>query len=193
MNDATAMFNFIRRKAGAFHFQDYNKTAYDCKFYEIEGDGVVPSRLFYSEHFAMMDIPQQSMTRIERESRFLKKDNYVIFKHPGYWQIGEIRFPGWQARYKCSVHLDDGTQYLFQKHTEHTRVFKPKTWNDYRYSLSGGEFPVFYSGRYVRKKMANKKQRIFEGEIRMPCEHPMLPVLVGLYLIEEHFRMEMES
>jgi len=85
-----------------------------------------------------------------------------------------------------------GEIYSLQEIRKPLPFFSSKTKQVFQYEMTGGENTFIYAGKFSYSKQRffkRSEEEIFSGTIEAPDYSQLLPVMTGLYIIEENFRL----
>lgn len=175
------MLKFYRQNIGNIFLKEVNQRV-DCYQYEVRNEDAVVSTMFSSASFSLIILPDATL-RVERERRLFRKSHYKMFNHSTEALVATFEFPDLQSSSsaRCIVRFEDETVYSFIEHNDHRTVFKSSTWNSFRFNIANSENFISFYGTQA------------EGEIECTNENILLPILSGLFIIDEKFRLLSES
>ncbi len=175
------MLTFDGQHIGNIFLTEINQSL-DCYQYEVKKDGRIISTIYCSSLLSLMILPHVTL-RVDRERRLLRKNHHKMFNQRTGTLEGTFDFPDWQSasHTRCIVWFTDNSVYSFNQNNDHRKLLKPKTWNVLRFEMTNSENTICYIGTQSF------------GEIECTNEKNLLPIVSGIFIIDEKFRIMNES
>lgn len=133
-----------------------------------------------SKRYAVIEMGETTFT-IKVEGSFFRPD-YVLYKQPAQEEIGFFRF-GTELFGIITGTLTTTQNFLF-KQVSVWQLFKRSTWNMRKYILSNQDTSIEYTGAF--------QSDVFNGIIQMNGSEKYLEVIVGVFVIDEKYRLDQE-
>ncbi len=175
------MLTFDRRHIGNIFLTEINQEL-DCYQYEVKKDGLIISTMYSSAPLSLIILPDVTL-RVDRERKLFRKSHHKMFNHNTGTLEGTFEFPDWQSasHTRCIVRFTDNSVYSFNQNNDHRRLLKPKTWSTFRFDMTNSENMISYIGNQS------------SCEIECTNEKNLLPIVSGIFIIDEKFRILNES
>jgi len=175
------MLTFDEHYIGYTFLTELNQSL-DCHQYEVKNEGRIVGTVFSSSRLSLIILPDVTL-RVDRERRLLKKSHHKMFNNRTGALVGVFEFPDWQSasHTRCILRFIDGSVYSFNQNNDHIKLLKPKTWALFRFDMSNSEnFISYFSSQS-------------SGEIECTDDNNLMPIVSGIFIIDEKFRLIREA
>jgi len=185
------MLTFHRKFIEDILIKETGKIIKNCKLYNVlNGDTKVG--LFYSgDNYSFVDFNEQKI-RIDQNKRFFKRSEYTFLNQYTRELLGHFEIPNgvYLGEMNSKLHLLDGPTYQWTQNYSQERPFRSRASNIYSFDLVSKEHNIVYYGKMTPDIAVNyiNPDQVFDGEIQSTDESLLLPILIGIYIMEEKFR-----
>ncbi|MFT3912208.1 MAG: hypothetical protein QM737_22465 [Ferruginibacter sp.] len=158
-----------------------DKIAVDCHEHTLMQENIPIGKVYGGRKFTFLKLPA-NLVRIDRVGGFFSKPGYNIVDHSTGSYLGCLEFT-WR---ECIITLQDKTVFYFHKDSSDKAFYKPSTWNKFRHEMTNSTDKIIFSGRI-------NSAEIFDGSIETTNERLILPMMIGIYILEEKQRIRNEN
>lgn len=173
------MYTFISKKIADITLELPDRIATNCHEYTLYRESLHAGKLYGGTNFSFIEY-ENNLVRIDRNAGFFQKTSYDLFDHRTGSYMGSFKFSN--NLKKCTLTLEAGSIFHFHKDSSGKVFYRPSTWNKFRHEMNSEKDMIVYSGR-------SSDLDIYEGTIETTNETLLLPMLAGIYIIEERLRM----
>lgn len=160
-----------------------HKIGKNCKQYTIEKDDILTGRILSSDDFTFIEYEGQSL-KIDRIRFSLTERKYIVKNYAIDTISGTLEFLN--GNEECIINITDGSSYFFQRNQASRSFLRPKTWLSFDYHLSDSIDDISYLG-------STPLGNLPKGIIHATNDFLVLPILLGLFVIEETTRTFLEN
>ena len=165
----------------------------NCKLYNISRDGTRIGRFYSGDNYSFAEFDDQKI-RIDPKKRF-----FVDLEYPFRNQYTDELLGSYTFRAKSffdeldtRLHLSGGESYEWKRDFSIDNRLSRGTSRLYKFDLVSNKHLIVYYGKMtpdVTKSYVNPNQ-VFEGEIQSTDETFLLPIFMGIFFMEEAFRVQ---
>jgi len=177
------MFTFTGKKIADIVLELPDNIAVDCHEYNIIREDQFIAKVYGGRKFTFLMF-ENNLIRIDRIEGFFSPATYTLSNHHTNSYLGEFKFSRNQK--EGTLSLLDGNIFFFHTDTSRKVFYKPSTWNQVRYEMTNSSDKIILSGKFIGSTIS-------EGEIETTNTELILPMLVGIYLIEEKARIQFDN
>ena len=177
------MYNFSSKYIKDIVLELPHKIGKNCKQYTIEKNGTLQGKIICSEEFTFFEYSGQSL-KIDRDKCYFKDKIYYLKNYKTETTDASIEFFG--GNREGILNITGGSTYFFHKNKSTKKFFKPKTWLTFEHQLTDSTNTISYLGYTPLNSLPY-------GKIETTNEQLILPMLVGLCIIEEYLRTFSEN
>jgi hypothetical protein len=185
------MLQFERKFIGDILIAETNSVLEKCKLYEIFDGQEMLGRFYSGENYCFADCANWKI-RFEAEKHFFKKSIYRIIEQNTGQVLDEMNIPNSSPFIEIdnAFILANGESFAWTKSMKDYAIFKKSTWNRYRFNLFSEADYFVFNGVMEPNNQAEylNPDQVFKGEIHSKVGVKILPILAGIYLMEESFR-----
>jgi hypothetical protein len=179
------LLTFDHLHLGDTYIKQINGKVRNCYFYKLTKNNLTVANLYFGDKISFIDLPGKPML-LKRNRPLFKEESYLLTDLITQEEICFFRFSVWQTAFALSatIRFADQSAYLIRQNNLHRRLFKPSTWWQYRFQMQSANDTVSYVGVL--------KGRRLDGEISTTNSEIIVPIITGLYAIDEKFRVRYE-
>ena len=191
------MLTFHRTYIDQVMIVETGKTIAACKLYNIYQGGERLARFYSGGNYSFAEFAEQKI-RINTDNGIRRGEYHFVYNQYTKEQIGYFIIPVWRihlADVPTKLRLADGQHYTWTENTAHRSILKPITRSTYRFDFLSPHHSIVYYGKMIPNVSANfvNPNQVFTGEIQTTNDQLLLPIVLGIYIMEEKFRsMEQE-
>jgi len=188
------MLMFQRTFVDTVTIHETGKIIKNCKLYNISESNNRVGRFYSGDNYSFAEIGEQKI-RIDAEKHFFRDSEYKIHDQYTGDIIGHFEIPNGgigRTGMRSILCLSNGDKYYWTQNNDHRNILKPKTLSKYRFDLVSNDHSIIYYGKMtpdIALSYVNPDQ-IFEGEIQSTDYKLLLPIITGIYIMEEKFRRQ---
>jgi hypothetical protein len=182
------MLTFRRTFIEDILIKETGKILKNCKLYVISNDTKIAGRFYSGDNFSFIESEEQKI-RIDSNRHFFKPSIYHFYEQYNNSFLGRFEIPNDNGFGQGKLHIAEGETYQWIENRDHRWILNASTWNLYRFDLISVSHNIVYYGK-MTPGVGNQicPEQIFEGEIQSTNDTLLLPILVGIYIMEEKFR-----
>ncbi len=161
------------------------------KLYELFNDKERVGRFYSGDNYSFAEFNEEKI-RIESKRQLLANSEYHIFnQYTGeliaHYKINSL---GLKDDVTGNLFLANGYSYHYSEIHDHRKITKPKTWGLYRFDMTSEKHSISYYGRMTPNSFRGiNPAQVFEGEIQSTEDSFLFPIVAGIFIIEEKFRL----
>lgn len=175
------MFTFSSKRIDDIVIEYPDKIAHNCRQYKVKKDNYVVGKLYGGDKFTFIEFPDHFL-RIDKQKRFIRNTIYSMVDHNSNTFLGGYEFLS--NGQECIMSFESNGTFFFHEDISTKKLFKSSTWDLFKNEMTNSSDIIVYEGRTFRGNN--------EGIITSTNEELVLPIIAGLFIIEEKYRISSE-
>ena len=188
------MITFHRTFLDKVIINETRKVIKNCKLYNILTSGNQIGRFYSGDNYSFAEFEEQKI-RIDSEKHFFTNSEYKIYNQYTGDIIGNFEIPNGgigRTGMTSMLYLSNGDKYRWTENKDHRNIIRPSTLSIYKFDFVSITHSIIYYGKMtpdIALSYVNPNQ-IFEGEIQTSDDRRLMPIIMGIYIMEEKFRRQ---
>jgi hypothetical protein len=177
------MYNFKSTYIDDIILELPDKIGRACKQYIVEKNDEIIGIVRSADKFAFIEL-KNILIQIKRPKFYFNKKIYSLKNFKSEDNIGTLEFL--YSKNECILSLTQGSTYFFHQNTANKNILKPKKWFTFEHHLTDSTDIISYLGNHPLNSLPF-------GKIVTTNDQLILPIVTGLFIIEENIRTFQEN